>query len=106
MSYATQHLTNNRAIPENIMKYKTALMLHKYFNSNSMSYEWQQLTFLNQNFNSRNIKANFCNLSTYKIGKNFITNRLTIINNKIPYEWLNMSLNTFKLKCKSLFLLP
>ena len=35
---------------------------------------------------------------------NVLTNRLTVINNKIEYDWLNKSLNSFKLICKSLFL--
>ena len=68
-----------------------------------MSFEWQQL-FFNQNFNNRNNKANFRNLSTYKIGKNIVTNRLWVINNYIPYEWLNSSILSFKLKCKDFFL--
>ena len=33
-----------------------------------------------------------------------MTNRLTCINNKIELDWLNLSLNAFKLKCKSIFL--
>ena len=37
-------------------------------------------------------------------GLNILSNRLTAINNKIEYEWLNKSLNSFKLICKPLFL--
>ena len=33
-----------------------------------------------------------------------LSNRLTILNNQIEYDWLNKSLNCFKLLCKSLFL--
>ena len=61
MSYATIHSINNRATPDKIMKYKTSLTLHKIYNTEKMSYEWQQL-FLNQNFNDRNSKANFLDL--------------------------------------------
>ena len=103
MSYATIHVINNRATPEKIMKYKTAITLHKIYNSERMSYEWQQL-FLNQNFNNRYSKANFLDLSRYKFGKNLIKNRFNIINNMIPYDWLNMNLTSYKLKCKSQFL--
>ena len=103
MSYATIHSINNRATPEKIMKYKTSLTLHKIYNTEKMPYEWQQL-FLNQNFNNRNSKANFFDLSRFKFGKNLITNRLGIINNMIPYDWLNINLTAYKLKCKSLFL--
>ena len=85
------------------MIYKTTLILHKIYNSESMSYKWLQL-FLNQNFNNRNSKANFPDLSNFKIGKNLITNRFGIVNNMILYDWLNMNLTVYKLKCKSLFL--
>ena len=36
--------------------------------------------------------------SAIRIGKNVLMNRLGILNNKIEYEWLNQSLNTFKIK--------
>ena len=68
-----------------------------------MSFEWQQL-FFNQNFNQRNNRANFRDLSKHKIGKNLITNRLIILNNKIPYDWFNVNILSFKLKYKELFL--
>ena len=85
------------------MKYKTALQLHKIYNDNSMSVEWQQLFFV-QNFNERNQKAKFIDISQYKIGKNLITNRLTVINNMIQFNWLNLTPITYKLKCKELFM--
>ena len=39
-----------------------------------------------------------------KVGINCLANRLTVINNKIPLNWLNLSLDTYKVKCKKLFL--
>ena len=83
ISHSTLHVINNQATPKNIMKYKTALMLHKLYNNTSMSFEWQQL-FFNQNFNTRNNHTNFLDLSNYRIGKNLLTNRFCIINNTIP----------------------
>ena len=88
---------------QQMLHYKTAILLHKIFNNENMPFEWQQL-FFNQNFNQRNNRANFRDLSKRKIGKNLITNRLTILNNKIPYDWLNVNIVSFKLKCKELFL--
>ena len=70
------------------LQYKTSILLHKIINDMDMSFEWQQL-FSNQNLNQRNSLANFRDLSYYRIGKNLITNRLTIMNNKIPYDWFN-----------------
>jgi hypothetical protein len=103
ISFITLHTLNNRATPDKMIKYKTSLLLHKIVNNNEMSLEWQQL-FFNQNFNQRNNRANFRDLSKYRIGKNLITNRLNILNNKIPYDWFNESFQSFKIKCKSLFL--
>ena len=39
-----------------------------------------------------------------KVGKNIMMNRLTIINNKIDYKMMNLSKDTYKLKCKNVFL--
>ena len=103
ISFITLHTLNNRATPDKMIKYKTSLLLHKIVNNNEMSLEWQQL-FFNQNFNQRNNRANFRDLSKYRIGKNLITNRLNILNNKIPYDWFNESIQSFKIKCKALFL--
>ena len=103
VSFATLHNIHNRATPEKMIKYKMALQLHKIYNDDTMSFEWQQMFFV-QNFNERNQIAKFIDLSRYKIGKNLITNRLNIINNKIPLNWLNLSHTTYKLKCKELFL--
>ena len=103
ISFLTLHSLNNRATPNQMIKYKTSLILHKIINNDTMSFERQQL-FFNQNFNRRNNKASFRDLSNYRIGKNLITNRLDILNNKIPYDWFNESILSFKLKCKALFL--
>ena len=37
--------------------------------------------------------------------KNIITNRFSMLNNKISYNWLNLQINPFKLKVKELFLI-
>ena len=75
-SFLTLHAINKRATPDNMIKYKTALQLHKLYNSTTSSYEWQRLFFV-QNFNDRNQMANFYDASKYKIGKNLITKRFT-----------------------------
>ena len=54
--------------PDQILKYKTAILFHKTYSDNTMSFKWQQL-FFNQNFNQRNNMANFLDTSTYKVGK-------------------------------------
>ena len=39
-----------------------------------------------------------------RIGKNILANRMMVLNKLIDLDWLNLSLNTFKLKVKELFL--
>ena len=103
MSYDYLHTTNKRATPIQYMKYSHSILLHKLYNSSNQNQDWLDL-FTNQTFNTRNGNTHFVDTSTYKIGKNIISNRLNLINDQIKYEWLNLDLNHFKLKCKSLFL--
>ena len=102
-SFANLHKMCNRATPEKIMKYKLALSLHKLYNKDFNVIEF---VHLNQNqiltsrqTNFRTLKSNF-----FKVGINSLTNRLAHINDHIPLTWLNMSLDTFKVHCKKLFL--
>ena len=103
MSYESLHTINNRATPTQVMNYKTSLILHKVYNDSSSSEDFLDL-FLNQNFNARAKLVNFVDTSNYKVGKNIVTNRFTVLNNKIPCTWLNLELNSFKIKMKELLL--
>ena len=44
------------------------------------------------------------NVRVIDVGKNILLNRMNILNNKIEKNWINMSLNTYKVKCKEKFL--
>ena len=68
-----------------------------------MSDDWVDLN-LQQNFNGRLENVQIFDNSRIRVGKNIMVNRLTIINNKVDYKMLNLSKDTYKLKCKSLFL--
>ena len=103
ISFKTLHLMNNRALPSQITTYKHALCLHKLYNSESTNDDWLSL-FFNQNFNARHKFTQFSNTARYKIGSNLLHNRFTFLNGKIELDWLNLSFNQLKLKCKSLFL--
>ena len=83
MSYESLHTINNRATPAKVMNYKTSLILHKVYNDKSNLENYIDL-FFNQNFNARAELVNFIDKSNYKVGKNIVTNRFTIVNNKIP----------------------
>ena len=102
-SFETMHNLAQRATPTQMTNYKHALQLFKLYNSTNMSDDWMSLN-IQQNFNGRNENVQLIRISNYKVGNNFMVNRLTILNNKINYSWLNESFNAFKIKCKQLFL--
>ena len=49
-------------------------------------------------------KINFIKRQNYDVGKNILPNRMHLLNNKIDKNWLDLSLNSIKLKCKDLFM--
>ena len=64
---------------------------------------WIDLNF-QQNFNDRNNYVQIFDTSRLMIGRNTIVNRFKCLNNTIDYDWLNLSLDTFKVRCKLKFL--
>ena len=87
------------------MNYIHSLQLYKLYNDKSQSDGWIDLNFY-QSFNNRsvNVKVKLLDVSGIKVGKNILSNRLAILNNKIECEWLNNSLVSYKIMCKSIFL--
>ena len=45
----------------------------------------------------------FFKRQNYDVGKNILLNRMHSLNNMIDKSWLNLSLDSFKVKCKNLF---
>ena len=103
ISFINIHEMNKRATPESMMQYKLAIQLFKLYNSNDHSLEWIDLN-LNQVLTSRQTKFTILKTNNIKVGLNKLTNRLAILNGKIPLDWLNDSIDTFKFKCKELML--
>ena len=102
-SYLELHHINKRATPPQFMQYKLSIQLFKLYNNNEQNNDWINLNF-NQMLSRRQIFFETTNISNYRIGSNFLSNRLQILNKKIPLEWLNNPLGSFKIKCKKLFL--
>ena len=94
----------NRATPESYLLYKHALSLFKLSNEqNDNTFEWIALNF-NQILTSR--QGSFKTMKTNKrrVGLNALANRLSILNDRIPLDWLNLGYDSYKLKCKNEFL--
>ena len=97
------HKNVNRATPEKVLIFKHAVILHKLFNTKTSSLEWADLHF-KQTFGQRQTFFNLIKSSNYKVGNNILTNRQSILNNKIKLKDLNLSLNSFKTKYKQILL--
>ena len=103
ISHEQLHLMNARATPIKLMTYKLSLQLYKSYNDNQQNETWLSLNF-QQMFNNRTDTILIADESKNRIGKNIIINRLTILNGKVKLDWMNLSYDAYKLKCKNLFL--
>ena len=101
ISFANIHVLNQRATPESMLLYRLSIQLFKLYNSNTHSLEWVSLNW-NQILTSRQFKFEILNVK--KVGLNNLVNRLSALISKIPLDWLNGSLDSFKVKAKKLLL--
>ena len=104
-SFATIHINAKRANPEILLIFKHAILLHKLFNNQTPPLEWVDLHFM-QTFTTRQTKFNLIKTGKYKVANNILSNRLTVLNNKIELADLNLSLNIFNHKYKQTLLAP
>ena len=83
--------------------------MEKYYQKSQRILTTIQILMLNQSemantYNGRNNKLQIFNSSNYKVGQNLLVNRFKPLNNKIDYLWFNESFNSYKIKCKTIFL--
>ena len=104
VSFIRIHEIFNRATPENFLLYKHAISLFKLYNSDTFTDDWVLLNF-NQILTSRQTDFISLRSNRTKVGLNALANRLFILNNRIPLQWLNMSISSYKVHCKKEFLL-
>ena len=103
MSYKNIHQLTKRSTPDMYSKYKLALLLHKTYNCCLPEEEWIALNFM-QTLMSRQVYFHMNRSNNSRVGMNILCNRFTTLNDKIPLEWLNKSIISFKLDCKNCFL--
>ena len=100
-SFINIHTECKRALPEQMINYKHAILLHKLYNDESPEIEWIALNY-QQILTSRQTKFAVLKNNNKKVGNNILINRLFTLNNKIELKDLNESLPSFKVKQKSL----
>ena len=99
ISFRRIHEINGRGLPKQLMSYKHALLLYKLYNEKDPEAEWMGLHYQHQ-FSNRHNKFSVSKTNNLKIGENILINRLSLINNQIPLEWLNLGYSSYKIRCK------
>ena len=103
LSFIRLHEINNRATPNRFMIFKHAILLHKLYNLRQPMTEWTHLNFQHQ-FTVRQGLFQVAKANNYKIGEGILVNRLSVLNNLIPLDWLNLSFESYKIKIKEKFI--
>ena len=102
-SFVDVHKHCKRALPEQMIEYKHAILLHKLYNEHQPVTDWIELNTY-QISTSRQTHFKISRTNVFKIGNNKLTSRLSILNEKILLQDLNLSLDAFKVKYKKLLL--
>ena len=103
ISFEDLHEMVGRATPEKLMIYKLSLQLYRTYNQHIPTQDWVKLNY-NGIFTSRQSKFITRKENKLKVGLNSVSNRFFYLNGKIELDWLNLSYNSYKIKCKNLFL--
>ena len=104
ISYIDLHMLHKRALPSKFCFYRHCLLLYRVFNNSIPKADWLDLNF-KMIHTSRQINFEITNNSNYRVGNNILSNRLSCINKKIPLEMLNLTIESFKIRCKTMFLM-
>ena len=103
ISYIDLHKINKRATPVEFCNYKHALLLYSLIHKEIPIEDWVDLNF-QQILGSRSKNFNFVRTKNYRVGGNLICNRLSTINGKLDLDLINESYDSFKVKCKNIFI--
>ena len=104
LSYSDLHRLAKRATPDMYCKYKCAILLFKTFNHKIPTEEWIHLNFDQINTTRQTKFITKMNIN-HSIGNNILVNKFHSLNNEIDLDWLNKSLEWFKILCKRKYLL-
>jgi endonuclease/exonuclease/phosphatase family metal-dependent hydrolase len=98
-SFKELHKKYNRATPTQFQKYTTAISLYDLIKKEIPEDEWINLQFNIQN-DQRNTRLSFQTNNRLKCGLNCMSNRFKSITNEIDKQWIDMTRDVFKTKCK------
>ena len=97
------HQMTKRALPDQMIQYKHALMMYKLIKQCIPDNEFMHMNF-QANSNQRLQHHTFMKIQNYNIGNNILLNRMCSLNNTILKTMIDGSYISYKLKCKEMFL--
>ena len=98
-SFTELHKKYNRATPTQFQKYTTAVSFYDLIQKEIPEEDWIGLQFSIQN-DRRNTRLSFQSNNTYRCGLNCLPNRLKSITNEIDKDWVNLTRDVYKMRCK------
>jgi hypothetical protein len=98
-SFKDLHKKFNRATPTQFQEYTTAISLYDLIKKEIPEDEWINLQFNIQN-DRRNARLSFHANNKLKCGFNCQSNRFKSITNEIDKEWIDLTRDAYKTKCK------
>ena len=105
LSFERLHYLNKKCTPSQIMLYQLSLSLHKRYNEDSWSLNFETVTVIDQMIlTSRQVNFQILRNNRRKIGLNTTANKLYHISNLISLERLNLKFVHFKKLSKIQFL--
>ena len=105
LSFERLHVLNKKCTPSQIMLYQLSLSLHKRYNEDSWSLDFETVTVIDQMIlTSRQVNFQILRNNRRKIGLNTTSNKLYHISNLISLERLNLKFIHFKKLSKIQFL--
>ena len=94
---------SGRATPNRLARYKLALQLYKTISNQCPTQDWISINLNNINTTRQKTFA-INSTNRLRVGNNALSNRLNTINGKVDLNWLSLSLESYKIRCKKLFL--
>jgi hypothetical protein len=102
-SYKNLHKKFTRATPDMWLKYELAISLYDLNVTKLPLSDWQLLQ-INTLQNRRSTKLHFTATNKLRCGLNILPNRFKTITNRIDTNWLTLTKETYKQKCKKEFI--
>ena len=99
LTYKELHKKFNRATPTQFQKYTTAVSFYDLIKKEIPENDWINFQFNVQN-DRRNTKICFQANNRLRCGINCISNRFKSVTNEIEKEWIELSRDVYKTRCK------